>query len=1334
MLERVTSPCLDPLLLRAFQRFETPLRTTRLLGRAFWHRRGDDLDVPDWWLDYLKTTRDSSRRSHGKSVISLAHYGVLPIVPREAAAEQQQSRHFISSSKRTYVMNPIRLKQAVRTAVYWNKDTSTTLEHNSPDYIGANYAANGGQDNHDAQDIFKPAGNDASIPEMSPEITFEEVVNAEDYDRTQDAWELFLSNSLSPSRSRRLVRFLCSSARRSDRQRGLSLFMSLSHDQRSRSSYTAAVKASAKAHDNARAIMTNQEALTRAAGLESSQFLLTYFVKHQYWKSAAKVWSQLLEYQSNTDQKAQKPLSPNPTDQHLRVFCKGVDEMVELPGHLLSLCRKLQERQAVLRFEEGPIKALAAGLLGRVVSSSQIMAVITADEFLAILGIFIDMKLPVSRVHFAAIRTLWALRKMRNRSELAMVIYRNQRCRDPHVVVHRGVLGSLLSMCADGEHPAAVYDLLLKQFETFYGVPDQDAYQKAMTGCARQGDVKAVERFLERLCTHHGKPVDPDFLTPLLYVHASAGDVAATQQHFDQLENLYGMTPNTVCWNILLHAYARVDDVQGCFTKLKEMQDAGIALNQISFGTLMGVCSRRGDTDALHELGALARWYKVRGSTVMVDCLAESYCVNGELDKAERLVEHATRTNPSETPTRMWNTLLRHHAFRVDTASMIRIQNRMYEMGVKPDSMTYAAMMAALVELGRTDDAAKLLRSLDLDHNLSATLFHYSLVLHGFLKEKKRDMAAIIYQKVLERFPHLGRGVRRSMYRLQAGRDPRPSPRNATRIAWTDRLKAVHALDIFAEALPSPLPAELSPKAPQPRLGRRKGRDSLISRSQEFVIGLCLARGRYEDAELLLSRYENTIEEDGPARTQPQRYLELLRLSLVVNSGLGRWSKVDNVWEQSLTFATSGALSMAVQIRKAWPFDTTSREPRHSLDDGRQAPSVDLNTFPEQYAPRVLFPLRHMLQASFSAYMSALSQQNRTSEIEARIDALQQRGFALTGANWNEYIQLLAKSANPKDQLLAFSHFERQLLPNAMTQDNSRNRSGVSYEDESLPAGRVFPERSIPTYATVTTLRACMKKLRVAQPESMSTLYDDLRQSSPFPLRWLRRSAAYGFDQSPRFRKGNHKELSSRVVDTTDRARTKGSSSPLDEIPIDYLVELYDFARASQQGKPTSYGTHLTVRYHKSDQIDLEALALAEKISGSITRSAKLIGNESRLETNQEKDQRVAAEVTQKLTFLDQALEAIIKGITNVNDQTGKPYVDALGSADSDAAAFLGSTITQEALATEAQYRANENESDGLQSGDPDEHGVVEFIFYDPYPARSLEDKHAAAEGPKVLQ
>ena len=1057
-----------------------------------------------------------------------------------------------------------------------------------------------------------------------------------------DAWRAFISLQEQEEFAPRILEFLSGSRRRIDHERAVRAYKLIPLENRTESVYANAMRIANTRRSQQLALEVNREAVSRSLGNESSRILFAHLVGNNLWNTLSQAFEDVKGIEKSPMKlrkkrmKQEKPPSDERTDffaesvtgdlaspffhssttsdcqtnaleqRHLdqrdelwtRLWA-DVDSMRQLPEKVLLFARRIESASSISPLREPRVQKLADSLLYRVVGSSRIMGIITGTGFTSLFKQFFALKFLSPNHYYQAIRTLLSMVESRNRSQLAALAYRNLRYLFPKVKVPPWIFGSLISIFTDARQPSHALRFLLDEFASLHKRPDAKAYQKVLTACARLGDVESVYEIFQQYTNVHGQPKILGFLTPLIYVHARIGDVSSAQEQFDRLSRDYNLTPDTYCWNILLAAHARAQDPPGAFKAFGEMRDAGVSPDAYSFGTLMGICANTGDTETVHRLVDMARKYNIRGTTAMVDTLVHSYCLNDELDSAKSLVEAATSMELQGSPTRMWNTLLRHCAFQADSEGVLEVQNRMREMAVKPDSMTYAALMSALVVIGKTKDAAQILRSLHFSENLTATLFHYSIVLHGYAQEGNRDMVAVIYNEILERFPRASMSAKLAVLHTESGRDVSVWRQRRQQTGESKVLQMPRALDFLADILLETSQMDLAVKDPQPGFQRRSPVEALPSIYMEFLINALNSSGAFYKAEKLLSRCRSLIETSYLSDSEKTKTsIQLLTAYMIGCIKEEQYKRVDDCWNMIVTRAVSRgqqlypSFAQEVLGSKTSPPPSPFSVPNISLPKADQIlrSSTPVSSPWEEKMPSINYAQRYVLSAPLTRYMQALSTQKLSSLVPSLVEKVQKNGFALSSKNWNTYIQVLAQSADPKHQLHAFELFEAKLLPNMPPWPLLRRGKWApkpTYaedEQEELPepVPRKFIEKFrhdqlVPTYFTMVQLGAALMKFqrRGAKGESMNLRI--LRSHAPGTVEAVTslpylRDRVQGLLLRGRDLIGDLVKRPRRPP-IPDRSGLRGSKSPLDHIPIDHVNEVRGTSlRAHDLQNAESYG------------------------------------------------------------------------------------------------------------------------------------------------------------------
>jgi len=848
-------------------------------------------------------------------------------------------------------------------------------------------------------------------------------------------------------------------------------------------------------------------AYTRGYGVSCAALLFAHYIRAQNFEKAVALW-----------ERRNDP-----------AILSDVEQLDTLPARLSSFLAAQAEVDGKVTPAENSVtssfpdelvdksspKQLADAMLSLISQSARLMNLVTSEWLLSIMSEMLKIGALRPGHCFSAIRTLTSLQNRRS-TAMAVAVYRNCLYHLPAAHPPRYLLGSLLRELAKIEDiPGVRY--IMHQFNALHDSADARAYQLCLTVSARTGDVTSVQQYFDEYCSKFGPPKDHVYFTPLLYVHARLGEVEKTQRQFDRLAREFHMEPNTYWWNILLAAYARRDDLEGAVQKYRDMMDSGIKPNAHTYGTLMGIAAGIGDKESVHAFVDLARENNVQGTNVMIDTLVETYCNNDELEEAEDLAEAATSMNLEGQNTRMWNVLLRTYAFHRDSEAVLRIQERMRDFNVVPDAMTYAALMQSLIYLGKTRDAALILRRLHLSRQVTAGPFHYALLLNAFAKEGNRDMVNTLYEEMLDRFGRVNLSARLSMLHAKVGR-------NLTNFraqkGVTDGMDLKMAEDFLTRMLEELAVSDFASNDPQPGTRRNRVIEAFPSTFFEFMVGVYGLNQALEKAIDLFHRYQD-LEQKFPftgAQTAAPP-IQLLTTFMIAYSKRGDFDGVGHIWNTALTEAIrlgrQRNLASLLDDTDRSVFEPASPPPQPNTPDILITTSVVTTPKPDLTSDSAFEPLsdpklriipaqRFLLSRPLTQYMHALAAQSRHEDVIDIVQRLQHVGFVLNSANWNSYVQILAQSPQSAHQSLAYEVFEEKFTPTlpqwpilrrmktidsfTVTAPTLRNRKVVQSRE---------PDRLFPTYYTLVYLAAAMQGFMERGEAAGPVQLEHLRSRAP---------------------------------------------------------------------------------------------------------------------------------------------------------------------------------------------------------------------------------------------
>lgn len=1167
MLERASS-CVEPVSHLILRRLERPVRSRRVLGPAFWKNGADELSVPCWWPLYLDNIRRKSksqnRVENGRPLARSRHAAT------NASCDQKPSSSFGTDT--TSYSNPAR-----RLSRAYIKPTKYDEKLPNSRYLNTNAAAirpDSGVEGqlHDYPEnrrpallstcvkessnynASKPVSDDARFVQESRDLEVKQSslnsLNPDSFDaRSGDiaregerellqildnhkylgyaaekdnkfevAWALFRRLPDQETHAAQVFHFMSHSTAPQELKHALRAFKLIPLEKRSAADYERAVRTAIQRNDYRQAISINAEATSRQLNQDCSTFLLLHTSSHQLWNAAAKIWSTSFEPLTRNRQR----LSSSPIG---RLLLKQVDKYQNLPLAVSSLAKEILERRAVVMHQAGILLHLGRELLHVLVKSGRLMSITTPATLVAILDHYTELQLLNPTVHLDAVNTLLKSARRPDRGNLAGLIYRHLRSKFPHFQPSPSLYGAVFSILADEDAPFEVYKFWLREFAHLHSAADKRSYQKVLTALAAQGDVDGVQTVFMELCTVHSRPTDVAYLTPLLYVYARLGDIEGTEREFQRLTE-WRVRPTLYCWNILLYAYARSAEPERAFDVFEKIKAEGLRPDIYTFGTLMGIVARRGDVDAVLEMIEQAQQHQIKGNYDMICGLVHSYCLNDQADIAERLAEATTMANLEGEPVKMWNYLLRHHAFESDSEAVLRVQQSMNSLGVKPDDMTYAALMAALVVIGKTRDAAQILKSLRESPTLTTTSFHYSIVLQGFVQEGNLEMADNVWQEMARMFPRLTPSSRLAMLHLQGLRS----------LNTNDR--PYHASDYLAVVLHELATQDRATKHPQPGFGRHSPVNALPSIYVESMAGILASNGRTEQADKLLRRYESLSQSSYLNLDRgTQESIALLTTRLIIATQQRNWQMVEKTWRQILDRAVKAASPYSAKRERHATKDETARTsttmpdvpkgvdliggPEFSFTSmiSNSAPSIAPSADSPLDRPgvKVLFSQRYVIEAPITRYLRALDIQGLHQNAVELVEKLENVGFSLTNKNWNFYVQMLTRSSDPKHWVHAFKVFEDKFIANTPPWRHLRagKWSTPSCAKAGTPGALELYRRKtlekldkghlMPTYVTAVHLATILLESNRRAARGDVFINVDLWRSAPETYRYIRR-------------------------------------------------------------------------------------------------------------------------------------------------------------------------------------------------------------------------------------
>ncbi|KAK0284049.1 hypothetical protein LTR54_011598 [Friedmanniomyces endolithicus] len=660
-------------------------------------------------------------------------------------------------------------------------------------------------------------------------------------------------------------------------------------------------------------------------------------------------------------------------------------------------------------------------------------------------------------------------------------------------------------------------DTLQGDWVKHYGVVSKAAMKHLLTWDASRGRQNHFGTKLE-----YYKEYYPDYedqksvLASTVYLHARRCDLEKAQAAFDEAVRLtaqHDELPPLPCWNALIHAHSRVNDIEGGVRRLQSLIDKGFEPTVFSFHPVTEMLAKRGDVEGVKKMLAQYDDFATeQRHTALTGSLLTAHVNSEGIEEAELvlkdLIQEVKSGKVRGALTGCFNILLTGHALRRDLDATMRTYRWMFTEGIRMDANTYAALIQAFTVHRQTNSAYKILRVVMRDKRLEPTAFHYALVMTGYANQGNYNTALEVHQAMRQRNIEPTVSSNEIYLKAMALHEQEEKPISDVleeeAIALETTMRRMKELLRFSSD-----GKELAAK--QPRLGRGLGRGlgpPATASPSSYVRFLVYAHGRRRcltAVKELFSMYQDKVGGSGPADAQAP--LALLTTLMTANLRAMQHDEVERCWYLAKEQADELARPVPVpqlrpaiareepqpdllQIQASGPTDAD--EIGFQISDVTAADQLSSPTAASRVlvhdgkrqllGPEPITALQHILSRPLRCYLYSLSTQGRTADLLSTATKVLSQGYTLDNRTWNAFIELLCQ-ASPPLVLLAFTLTERFLIPHFRGWKSTHAPKFSAYVERTqyTRAPHLRPGQLMPQYNTLVVLASALLQLRRAE-------------------------------------------------------------------------------------------------------------------------------------------------------------------------------------------------------------------------------------------------------------
>lgn len=663
---------------------------------------------------------------------------------------------------------------------------------------------------------------------------------------------------------------------------------------------------------------------------------------------------------------------------------------------------------------------------------------------------------------------------------------------------------------------------VVEEWEAHYDRLSVEAHERLVGYFARSGRIEEYEAAMERFKTQYPDPMDwKKSLWTSIYMHARRADLDAAQQAFAAVKRElaeYDDKPDLKCWNVLLHAHARADDLEGALTNLQNLMDHGnLTPDAHSFHAVTEMFAKRGDVDGVEDM--IEQYEALTGApryTPLLGSLITAFVRSNDIESAEKVlrdtVDKVKQGEIIGPLTKCFNILLTTYAMSRQIDATKRVYRWMREANIELDKDTYSALIFALTLRRQTNAAHKIVSGAMKEAGILPTSYHFGLVMAGYVNVGRIEDAFRVYEEML-RLNVRPTSSSRAIY-LQACAMAERRDQDRRHGGAKENMALESTLEDLRRLLKSSDGSTLSPKTPRMRSQSDNLNEADLASHFDYLIFVHGKRRCFEVVKELLEQYQQNAAERGLESAAPPFRLLSALMSAYLRAR--EYDEVEASWKLAKERADTDARIVQAPLlnapkeqlmhdgqrvpdaleleplRDAAVAEPGQDESRNLGADASGTPTplptrqTLLAPAASRLAPRPIPGRRHILTRPLRYYLAALYAQNRFHDLITTFSSLLSQGYHLDNRTFNYFIECLCR-ATPPLALLAFTLTERFLIPNFPGWIQASHRYAYVYGNrpqaraeglENIRARYLKPGTLMPQYRVLVRLGSVLLDVR----------------------------------------------------------------------------------------------------------------------------------------------------------------------------------------------------------------------------------------------------------------
>ncbi|GJV40610.1 pentatricopeptide repeat-containing protein [Tanacetum coccineum] len=289
-----------------------------------------------------------------------------------------------------------------------------------------------------------------------------------------------------------------------------------------------------------------------------------------------------------------------------------------------------------------------------------------------------------------------------------------ERMRDHNVTTWTAMITGYVQSGGLDRTAIELYCKMITQGDVF---PNHFTYSSLLKACGSLSNLEACRQI-------HNHAVKSGLVSvncvgnSLISMYARSGSMEDAQKAFEIL-----LEKNLISYNAIVDGYVKNTSSDDAFKMFNKVEETKTGVDSFTFASLLSAAASLGAVGKGEEIHA--RLVKAGLDSIQRVCnsLISMYSRCGDIEAAARVFDKMKERNVIS-----WTSIITGYAKHGLAKSALEKFDQMLKAGVKPNEVTYIAVLSACSHVGMVDEGLKHFSSMYSEHKITPKMEHYACV------------------------------------------------------------------------------------------------------------------------------------------------------------------------------------------------------------------------------------------------------------------------------------------------------------------------------------------------------------------------------------------------------------------------------------------------------------------------------------------------------------------------------------------------------------------------------------------------------------------------------